>query len=344
MPRYSGIGEKAEDLVFTAIVTAGNKGISKSELLSIVVPMDQSTVYRITLKLEKKGLIKIERNGQRTRYIALKTPQTDFALEGFLFSAKFIDRILGTKGLVSFNPPPWDPDFKPSDPEHPDHELYKDYKSYTRYFRTTFQFGSLEHMIFEYVNQIGGYMISVFLTAMDPRNITKFKSTRNDEKNSLAMSYVRNSIGAKLLKILWRFWTIINSWILQNKKSGKKTDDSFDSQKELGLLLEDKTINTVKRAIQRLYPRLIRRLEDLQRISGYDKERFIQSHSYMLQRERERDGCTHPKFIACKSNIVRKRGKNVIKQKCAKCRRWVTSIQPHKELDWTDPYKMADMQ
>ena len=339
MPRYAQIGEKARDLIYIAIAQAGNKGIAKGDLEKILYPMNQSTIYRITLELKKKGKIKIERNGQRTRYVALKTPLGDFAVKGFLYGTKFTNGILGTKGLVSFDPPPENSDFKPSNPGHPDYALYKDHKSFTRYFITSLPPFSLEGEIFEFVNQLGVYMLSVFSNAMNYRNIAKFKTTRNEDINSLVMTYVRSAVGAKLDSMLWKFWFIVNRWWVLNKSDRKKVNHRVDNKGELLPLFEGEVIDTVHSAVTGLYPKLLKRLEE-KKISDYDIDRFLQSHAYMLQRERDRDECTHPEFIESKRKIKRKRGKDVIKQQCAKCRRWITSIQPHKELDWTDPYKM----
>ena len=334
--------KKLRDLIYNVIVQAGNKGITKGELLKILPALDQSTVYRIALKLEKEGAIKIERIGQRTRYVALRKPLRDFAVEGFLYGTKFTNGILGTKGLVSFDPLPWDSEFEPSDPRHPDYALYRDYKSSSRFFTTSLPPFSLEGEIFEFVNQLGVFMLSVFSNAMNYRNIAKFKTTRNEDINRLVMTYVRNAIGAKLNIMLWKFWFILNRWWILNKGDRKEVYDRLDNKKELMPLFEEEVIDTIQSAVAGLYPRLLKRLED-KKISDYDIDQFLESHANMLQRERERDECTHPEYIACRTNIVRKRGKNFIKLKCAECRRWVTRTQPHRKLDWTDPYKMADM-
>jgi Fe2+ or Zn2+ uptake regulation protein len=65
MARYVGIFPSAEALIMDAL---GNKPISKKNLLLKIEGIDQSTVYRVTKKLQEKGKIKIITEGQRTSY------------------------------------------------------------------------------------------------------------------------------------------------------------------------------------------------------------------------------------------------------------------------------------
>jgi DNA-binding MarR family transcriptional regulator len=65
MGRYVAVFPSAESLIIDAIE---NKPISKKNLLEKIGGIDQSTVYRVTKKLEQKGKIKIITEGQRTSY------------------------------------------------------------------------------------------------------------------------------------------------------------------------------------------------------------------------------------------------------------------------------------
>ena len=329
--RHSSNYEKAEDVVFNTIARSYRAPISKKELLDIVAPLEQSTIYRITKKLEKKGLIKIIRNGQRTSYIALKVPQRDKAIEGFLFGNRFVNIVLGKDRLISFDPPIEDPKFKIKI-DHPEYENNLDFKRYRRYFKTVFNYGSLEDKIFEFVNQIGAYIVTVFLNAMDHDKLSKAQAEESKDTSGLVMSYIRNAIGSQLLQIFQRFCIEVNRWIRNNdpvRSISKRfpQQSELQRQSEMGLLLDAQTTAEIGKIISRMYPRLTKRLANIN--SRITEEKILWYTNKHLQKlEREPSKCNHHLNIKWRKrkrkSKIDNRGKIIEWGRCPECKQLLT--------------------
>jgi hypothetical protein len=250
---------------------------------------------------------------------------------------RFVNIVLGKDRLISFARPIDDSNLEINidHPDHPDHEDYEDFKNYTRYFETKFEFGSLEDKIFEFVNQIGLYFIIVFLSAMDNDKLTKSKSKSQPEDskftNSLVMSYIRNAIGSQLLQIFWRFWNEVNRWIRNNDSTQSKTE-RFQQQNEMGLLLEKQTALNVGEIISKMYPRLTRRLVNINGSITKEKIEWYRD-KYLQILERESSKCNHPniKWRKIKSKIDN-RGKIIQEGFCSKCRQRIIQTNKQKKL------------
>ena len=100
--RPSYFQKTPEDIIFDEVILSGEKGISKKDLLEKIYPVHQSTVYRDTKKLEEKGLIKIMKKAQRSRYVAVSSSRRNVILGAYLIGRNFVGNssLLGNNGIV----------------------------------------------------------------------------------------------------------------------------------------------------------------------------------------------------------------------------------------------------
>jgi hypothetical protein len=268
--------ENTMEIIFDAIVLAGQEGISKKDLLDKVKPIDQSTVYRSTKKLESELSIRIIKNGQRTSYVALDTSRRNIVLGSYLLGRRFATShsFLGKERLILS--------------DHIQHYPYHvDFSSYRHFFEPKFTEESrLERTIFEFSNQLGAFMTYLFIQVMNKNTIQKLlflkqkakkkkegKSNNNkqikkqvfDRENrdgSITEQWIKNSISpGNLIQMLWKFRNSI-------ERLGYTPDDSIKkglerSNKFGTYFLKKKAINELSEAFRNVYPRLYYELEKL---------------------------------------------------------------------------------
>jgi hypothetical protein len=311
---FTNQNQNAKDNLLKTIKSKGKEGIYKKNLIE-EIGLNQSTVYRIAEKLNGDGLIRIEKNGQRTKYIAMNNQVKNVTLGGYLFGQDFADSYsFGHEGFVL----PYglaSPNFTAN--------------------------SHLERTILEYANQIGGFFTYSFIQALNAENLidklyllqkNSNKSIKSKEKqgkdiikdwNQIRFAveeWIMNSMGQKstIIKMLWKFIQIIQPY---GYVPDTATDEGLEKRKELGMyFVEKKHINELRKAFSNVYPKLYYELEKLCNALPEDviqyQEEYIPGKNEKFEKQSK---CKH-EFSRYKPFSERDDHKRQIRRKhCIKC-------------------------
>lgn len=150
----------ADNRILVEIMEAGKNGIYQKEIIRRIQGIHRSIVNRVTARLEKRKLIKINREGKTAKYIATSDFQTNVAIGAYILGRDFLSfSLLGNDGMV----------LSDSVQEYPS---YIDFTTYRQFFEPKFTLTSnLEKTLFEFSNQVGAYIIYSFIQSMNAENI-----------------------------------------------------------------------------------------------------------------------------------------------------------------------------
>ena len=231
MARY--VEQHTRELIIRFIAMLGPKGIAKKDLLQLMTPCDQSTIFRITKKLEKDRVIKIERRGQRTSYFIVQANKEVNASIG----AAILSRVA----------------------------IPKIFDGYRQVLEKFTPIDYLEQTLFDFSNSIGAFITYVLLQSMNPYNkllFTKYNTRNKQEK--LVREWIHNAISAvfisrsllELKRMLYR--TLRDHQYLSNSF---KVDVNFTLTNPI---IKNKDIATkINKAYGRLYPQIYTNLENI---------------------------------------------------------------------------------
>jgi hypothetical protein len=281
--RYSSFVKSAKEIILNVIESYGKKsGISKKELLDLLYPMDQSTIFRNTQKLESEEEIKIIKKGRRTIYIATNKARVGARISGMVCGRNYVNRILGKNGIILSN----------SKHDYPEEINFTTYK---QYFQTNFSRDTrLEEAIFEFSNQLGGYIIYMFIKAMDSDFINKTLEiiSENDKKKAkgdriITEEWLEKVIGFHLIPMLWNFRRCLRAFIYI-------PEPEEESEKVAYYTLDKQNIEQISKAFANLYPSLYYNLENSV-MKGLTAERkgYEQQEHDLVEREAVQKKCKH---------------------------------------------------
>jgi hypothetical protein len=300
--RRSGVAEKdLEQEILDTIIYYGKSGIPKKVLLEIV-KADQSTIYRITRKLELEDKIKTVRQGQRTTYyMNTDNVYIDSTIGASIVNRKYVANIIGQKGIVLAN----------NYQAYPEHI---DYATYTKYFQPKFSKESkFEEALFEFSNQIGAYITYLFILLSDPRNEIIFpyshkKGNVNNlmNRSELIDEWLRNAISSGLSGMLTKFWFKFLKNVGLKEKAVVVNARPFWNYE-----LDKDSIKILLAAFSRLYPRINHELngifDNLPRSIESRKEFVSELEEWYKQQE------------SCEHEWGKPNKKSHVKQ-CVKCK------------------------
>jgi hypothetical protein len=256
--RYSGVFDQtAESKIMNTIVLAGNKGITKNNLLSSS-GVNQSTAYRITKMLEKKCQIRIIRKGQRTSYRILSDTRINIAY-GSSILGRYAVRDLIEKSVPVISDEKYEKKLR----NEPSCTEYREivHKN-TRYFEHKFKRNDEIGMeIFEFSVRIGAYITYLLINAMDPQN-KLLADRKNLDRDSLAKDWINNAMSTAILsRLLWEFKDMIYKSIGLFPKGFEETVKYRNRKPRY--ILDVKTAKRVYSTFARLYPSINERLENI---------------------------------------------------------------------------------
>lgn len=257
MGRYIEDVESAESKIINAIILAGNKGITKNNLLSST-GVNQSTAYRITKMLKKKGQIRIIRKGQRTSYRIVSDTRINIAY-GSSILGRYAVRDLIEKSVRVIS----DETYEKKVRDEPSCTEYrKIFHRNTRYFEPKFKRNDEIGMaLFEFSLRIGAYITYLFTNAMDPQN-KLLADRKNLDRDSLAKDLVNNAMSTAILsRLLWEFKDMIYKSIGLFPKGFEETLKYRNRRPRY--ILDVKTAKRVYSTFARLFPSINERLENI---------------------------------------------------------------------------------
>jgi hypothetical protein len=183
---------------------------------------------------------------------------------------------MGEKGIVLAN-------------NYQEYPKFIDYTTYLNYFEPKFTAESkLEEIIFEFSNQVGGYITYLYLQLMNPDNKIIFHSRSQKEynKSDVIMEWISNAISSGLPEMFTKFRNKSLKFLHSHAKIIKSTP--------LWVYEFDKETNTkLSTAFDRLYPRINHGLEDIMN----DLPHAASSHKQFLReldkRSKKQETCNH---------------------------------------------------
>lgn len=166
MGRFTGTFQSAETQILNGILVAGKKGISKKDLLSIT-GVDQSTAYRITDKLEKRGDIEIIRKAQRTSYRIVSDARINIGYGSSILGRYAVSELFKKSVPVIYN----ETVEKKIVNTPTCTEFYQLINENNRHSQSKFKSNDYIGMaLFEFSVRIGAYLTYLFIAALDPKN------------------------------------------------------------------------------------------------------------------------------------------------------------------------------
>jgi hypothetical protein len=198
--------EDAENRILAEIIGSGKEGIYQKDILARITGIHRSTVNRVARRFEENGKIKIIRKGKTARYVALNDAQVDVGIGASILGKGFTSSLFfGNEGMIL------------SDCTQVPQNI--DFSTYRHYFQPNFtEYSKLEKTIFEFTNQIGAFIIYIFIQAMNNDNINKLlllkKRSKKASKNIIEIEnqnrfvteeWIENAIAVNLIQMLWKF-------------------------------------------------------------------------------------------------------------------------------------------
>jgi hypothetical protein len=324
--------ENADSKVLAEIIKSGKEGIYQKEILARIPGIHRSTINRVATRLEKKRLIRIIPKGKTTKYIAINNAQINIEIGSYIFGNEFVTdfSLLGREGMILCDKL---------------RITYPDYINFARYrqlFEPKFTEESrLEKTIFEFANQIGAFIIYVFIQAMNEDNINKLlllenKKSKKVSKNIIEREnqnrfvteeWIKNSISLNLIQMLWRFKHVLEPFgLIPNIL----TKEGSEKRKKLGpYLLDKKAIVTLSKAFANLYPRLYYELENIRTMLPGSTISYKEYEKSMVEKSKEQRKCKHefsePRIFATSEDGKRE----AIVEICSKC-----NYRKHYRKEW----------
>lgn len=286
-------------------------------------------------------MIRIERNGQRTRYVAINNQLENVTLGASLFGTEFVDsHQFGREGLISFLQ---------------ENQTSQNQSEIRRINLASNCKSRLDSTILEFANQVGGFITYSFIQALNRENIINklllLKDNNNSNKskkqqeqeqkqtteqedinniiedwNQIRLSvgeWLKNSVCSNniLIKMLLKFSQIIEPYGFVPDTA---TDTGLKKRKELGMYFLDKEhIDKLENSFSNVYPILYSQLEklceDLPKDIISEKKYMASKREYTRNKLEKQKRCRH-KFSSFEPIAERDDHKRQILQKhCIKC-------------------------
>lgn len=252
MGRFTGKFQSAETQILGAIVIAGKKGVSKKDLLSIT-GVDQSTAYRITDKLEKRGDIEIIRKGQRTSYRIVSDARINVAYASSILGRYAVSELFKKSVPVIYNET-----VEKKIVNLPTcTEFYQFINENNRHFQPKFKSNDYIGMaLFEFSVRLGAYLTYLFIVALDPKN----KFFNNDPgRDDLVKQWLTYSVSQGILSTLLHEFKDSIYQSLGLFPRGLEDTLKY-RRKRPEFVIGDKIAKSAFRTFARLYPSINERL------------------------------------------------------------------------------------
>ena len=225
--------EQTRELIIRFIVRSGHKGIAKKDLLRLLY-CDQSTVYRITKKLEEEGVLRIVRKGQRTSYLAIQT--------NVEVNANMGASILGRSAIP------------------------KIFSGYRRIPNDLTDDDHLEKTLLDFSSSIGAFITYVYIQSMNPHNSLLSVSGKEniEQQEILTTEWIHNGISSAFLsRSLFEF----KNMLFRSLSGRNYVSDSFEAKINFTMkdpIIKDKKLaHKIIKAFAKLYPDTYRTLENI---------------------------------------------------------------------------------
>ena len=257
MGRYPDLNKDAEEQIKDVLSANPGKEISKKDLLYLTT-LDQSSIYRATLRLKTKKEIKIIRKGQRTSYIIIDPVKIDVVLGATLFGKSAIQK------LLNFHVPIISDDVHhKATKETNENELVTVINKNTTFFEHKFVEGidDIEKFLFEFSNRVGALIVYTILTSMHPDN-ELFKKVSVNKRDKIVTEWINNSISSIVLDMIKRYFNEEAYKSLKKYPIGYEEKLKFMNKKS-AYTFEKQNAKLLMDGFSRLYPSVFERLEDI---------------------------------------------------------------------------------
>jgi Fe2+ or Zn2+ uptake regulation protein len=267
MLRRTGLID-TEEKIIESLVFAPSKGISKQNLIQNT-GFDQSTIYRRTKVLEKKGFVKIIKKGQRTSYILTNDVLRDRFLSAIIIGRISYKELIKKKiGIDNYG-------FRfPS-------------KDNNQFYIINMKPGrdDLELLLFDYSRNIGSLIIFLLIYLIGS-NDNAYKNTSEIERNKVIQSVLEMTIRKWLSNLLGNkyFINTIHQSINLLSSIGLKV-----AQKDLQNNFFDKRIfDKIMSSFEKLFPdvfsvmnnliqELPKRIESEKEFLNFENDKYLRS-------------------------------------------------------------------
>jgi hypothetical protein len=225
--------EHTRELIVHFIVMAGQKGTAKKDLLRLIY-CDQSTLYRITKKLEEEGVIRIVKKGQRTSYFAI---QANVEVNTNMGAS-----ILGRSAIP------------------------KIFSGYRRILNEFTDDDYLEKTLLDFSSSIGAFITYVYVQSMNPHNrlLSPSGKEKVEEQEILTREWIHNGVSSAFLsRSLFEF----KNMLFKALSGHNYVSDSFEAK--INFTMKDpiiknkKVAHKISKAFARLYPDMYTTLENI---------------------------------------------------------------------------------
>lgn len=258
MGRYSDLYKDAEEQIKDILSANPGREVSKKDLLNLTT-LDQSSVYRATLKLKAKKEIKVIRKGQRTSYIIIDPIKLDIVLGATLFGKSSIQKLLNFRVPIITD----DVHYKLTKESEDNKDLVTVFNKNTKFFEHKFIKGidDIEKFLFEFSNRVGAFLVYTILTSMHPNN-ELFKKVNVNKRDKIVTEWINSSISSIVLDMIKHYFNEEAYKSLKKYPIGYEEKLKFMNKKSK-YTFEKENAKLLMNGFARLYPSVFERLEDI---------------------------------------------------------------------------------
>ena len=248
----------AEEQIKDVLSANPGKEVPKKSLFNLTT-LNQSTIYRATLRLEAKKEIKIIRKGQRTSYTIIDPIKLDVVVGATLFGKSSIQKLLNFRVPIITD----DVHYKSTKESDDNNDLVTVINKNTKFFEHKFIKGidDIEKFLFEFSNRVGAFIVYTILTSMHPNN-ELFKKVNVNKRDKIVTEWINSSISSIVLNMIKRYFNEEAYKSLKKYPIGYEEKLKFMNKKS-NYTFEKENAKLLMDGFSRLYPSVFERLEDI---------------------------------------------------------------------------------
>ncbi|MGI9009634.1 MAG: hypothetical protein ACR2F1_00400 [Nitrososphaeraceae archaeon] len=259
MGRYADhIIKDAEEQIKDVLSANPGKEVTKKDLLNLTT-LNQSSIYRATLRLKAKKEIKIIRRGQRTSYIIIDPIKIDVILGATLFGKSSIQKLLNFRVPIITD----EVHYRSTQDSDDNNDLVTVINKNTKFFEPKFitEIDDIEKFLFEFSNRVGAFIVYTILTSMHPDN-ELFKKVSVNKRDKIVTEWINNSISSIVLNMIKRYFNEEAYKSLKKYPIGYEEKLKFMNKKSV-FTFEKQNAKLLMDGFSRLYPSIFERLQDI---------------------------------------------------------------------------------